>query len=403
MVPEGWFSEKPERSLRIIGGAAFSSQDATESGARWLKIANVGIGRITWQDSSFLPDAFRLSHKAFILEEGDIVVALTRPTLGGKLKIARIGPKDFGALLNQRVGKLQTTERLDHDFLFHLFRTDEIAHRINTSLLGTDPPNLSIKVLGDFHILIPPLPEQRKIADILSTWDQAIEKTEALLSNARTQKRALMQQLITGKRRFPAFEGQPWKEVRLGDVVTLIAGKSKRELLVDDGSMIVLDMGSVSRTGLIIPKKRTNTDQDILSIGDLVMPKDDIGGGNIIGKVVLVAARDRYVLGDHVYRLRVKDADAINPAFLRYVINATEVNHWFRRKANGTAQLGLNRKDIEKQPISLPSFAEQAEIAEIMNDAEELEADHGQHIEKLRTEKKALMQQLLTGKRRVAV
>jgi len=80
--------------------------------------------------------------------------------------------------------------------------------------------NLTIQLGKELPVALPPLPEQRKIADILSTWDQAIEKTEALLSNARTQKRALMQQLLTGKRRFPEFEGQPWKEVELGDVVS---------------------------------------------------------------------------------------------------------------------------------------------------------------------------------------
>ena len=258
-----------------------------------------------------------------------------------------------------------------------------------------------VRVSVGYEFLYPPLPEQRKIADILSTWDQAIETTEALLATARTQKRALMQALLTGKRRFPEFEGQGWKEVRLGDLVEITTGKAKRDDLDEDGDKIVLDMGSVSRSGTIIPKKRTFTTEDVLSLGDLVMPKDDIGGGNIIGKVVLVSEEDAFVLGDHVYRLRIRSNRAVRPDFLRFAINGSEVNRWLRRKANGTAQLGLGRRDIEKQVVRLPPIQEQTRIANILSDAELREAEYEVQIANLCTEKKALMQQLLTGKRRV--
>lgn len=296
---------------------------------------------------------------------------------------------------------MYVTDFLGNDPRFCFLWLDWIDFTSHNS--GGAQPSLNRNFIYPIPLPIPPLPEQRKIAEILSTWDRAIETAQALLATARTQKRALMQTLLTGKRRFPEFEGQEWKEVRLGDVLEISAGKAKRDVLDEGGDKVVLDMGSVSRSGTVIPKKRTFSNDDVLSVGDLVMPKDDIGGGNIIGKVVRVSAENAFVLGDHVYRLRIKPNQEVNSGFLRFVINGPEVNRWFRRKANGTAQLGLGRKEVEKQVVSLPGMDEQNRISEVLSEAETLEADYEAEIEKLRTEKKALMQQLLTGKRRVRV
>ncbi|NJM34964.1 MAG: hypothetical protein HC850_09975 [Rhodomicrobium sp.] len=70
-------------------------------------------------------------------------------------------------------------------------------------------------------IFLPPLPEQKKIADILSTWDKAIKTIGKLLANAEAHKRALMQQLLTGKRRLPGFEGREWRPIKLGDTIEI--------------------------------------------------------------------------------------------------------------------------------------------------------------------------------------
>ena len=157
-------------------------------------------------------------------------------------------------------------------------------------------------------------------------------------------------------------------------------------------------MGSVSKDGSFLTHKTTDVRDDVLRTGDLVMPKDDIGGGQIIGKAVLVDEDERYVLGDHVYRLRLSDGF---PAFVRYGINSYKVNIQLRSKVVGSAQLGLGRRAVLEQPISFPPLKEQEAIAEALSVMdEELEA-LAEQVSKMRMVKEGMMQDLLTGKVRL--
>ena len=130
------------------------------------------------------------------------------------------------------------------------------------------------------------------------------------------------------------------------------------------------------------------------------MPKDDIGGGQIIGRVAYIPDSSSYELGDHVYGLRHKSDEAV-PLFSYYRINEFEVLKSLRRKANGTAQLGLGKKDVLKQVVSFPSQSEQRAISFVLKGTDGSIQAIQAKLQTLKTEKAALMQQLLTGKRRV--
>ena len=131
------------------------------------------------------------------------------------------------------------------------------------------------------------------------------------------------------------------------------------------------------------------------------MPKDDIGGGNIIGRVGVIPENEKYLLADHVYALTPHQTDS---QFLGYLINSEKVNKSLRRRANGTAQLGLGKKDVQKQAVLIPSDpAEQRAIGEILLSTDQEFDLLSKRLIMLKQEKKALMQQLLTGKRRVQV
>lgn len=109
--------------------------------------------------------------------------------------------------------------KLDNWFLYYWMQSKK--QLFERMAVGSTIKTIGLPFFKKLKITLPPLPEQRKIADILSTWDRAIDTSEALLATARSQKRALMQSLLTGKRRFREFEGQEWREVRLGDVVQI--------------------------------------------------------------------------------------------------------------------------------------------------------------------------------------
>lgn len=239
--------------------------------------------------------------------------------------------------------------------------------------------------------------EQEAIAEVLSDADALIESLQQLIAKKRQIKQGTMQALLTGKQRLPNFNGE-WSVKRLGEVFSISAGKSKSAYIDTVGAYWIVDMGSVSTDGRLIVSKVTNYLGDFLNAGDLVMPKDDIGGGGIIGKVGFIDADKTYVLGDHVYLLTAKYGD---PLFLTYLINAHKTNSELRKKVIGSAQLGLGRKSVEDQEIPFPSIDEQTAIATVLGDMDAEIVALETRLAKNRQLKQGVMQQLLTGRIRL--
>jgi type I restriction enzyme S subunit len=182
-----------------------------------------------------------------------------------------------------------------------------------------------------------------------------------------------------------------WTERLLGDLASLSAAPAKKS---DGSRFVIVDMGSVAKDGSLLSHKLTDDLEDMLQVGDLVMPKDDIGGGQIIGKAVHIDVPNCYVLGDHVYRLRLSEG---HPPYVRYAINSHSVNSSLRSKVVGSAQLGLGRSSVLEQPILFPPLAEQRAIAEALSDADALVESLDALIAKKRDMKQATMSQLFSG------
>lgn len=282
------------------------------------------------------------------------------------------------------------------DWFFYSFFSRRLVPHLTRQ--GAGRYKLNKGALEKIPVLLPPLPEQRKIADILSTWDQAIEMAEALLRNARTQKRALMQQLLTGKRRFPAFEGQPWKEVRLGDVSTSWSGgtPSRKKPEFYGGNIPWIKSGEVNASRV------TATSETITEIALKQSSARMVKRGNILvamygatAGVVSIAGIDAAI---NQAILAVDPQEGIENSFLHRSIEfAMETT---KRLTQG-GQPNLNAAIIRATKIFLPEADEQRLIATAIEDSQNQIEGLFEQVAQLRTEKKALMQQLLTGKRRV--
>ena len=190
-----WEEKKLGDVISIFNGYAFASADATDSGCKWVKIADVGINEMRQDAPSFLPDDYKSKYAKFLLRKGDYVIALTRPILNGKLKIAKINDEYDYSLLNQRVGKLTTNYNLT--FAYYLIQLKELISKIENSIAGTDPPNLSPNEINSIKITIPTnIEEQKKIADFLSAIDVKIEKVSKQINQTQTFKKGLLQQMF---------------------------------------------------------------------------------------------------------------------------------------------------------------------------------------------------------------
>lgn len=396
VIPEEWKSMRLGECARFRTGpfgSALHKSDYTDDGIPVVNPMHIIDGGIEPTRTMTITEQAANNLAEFRLKAGEIVIG-RRGDMG---RCAVIQDHQTGWLCGTGSMIIRCEKGADAEFLQRVLSSPQAISAIEDASVGTTMINLNQGTLAGLRIQLPPLPEQRSIATALSDVDGLLHGLDRLIAKKRDFNQAAMQQLLTGQTRLPGFHGE-WEVKRLGNIFTISAGKSKSSYVVEDGDYWVCDMGSVSTKGRLIVSKRTNYCGDFLKKGDLIMPKDDIGGGNIIGKVGYINANHTYILGDHVYCLRALEG---NPRFLAFVINSHRVNSELRKKVIGSAQLGLGRKSVNEQEIQFPKTPEQTAIAEVLTEMDaELEALE-QRREKTRALKQAMMQELLTGRTRL--
>ena len=222
-----WKIKKLGNSFNLISGYAFPSSASVDKGAKWLKIADVGIQEMTPSSLSYLPHEFLEKYPQFIVSKDDYVIALTRPILNKKLKIAKVGNSYDGALLNQRVAKIQTNEN-DLGFIYSLLQKSKTVEELENSISGTDPPNLSLNDVKDIRLGFPSIEEQTKIASFLSAVDEKINQLTQKHQLLSQYKQGMMQKLFSQQIRFKADDGSEfgeWESKKISDLFYEVRNK----------------------------------------------------------------------------------------------------------------------------------------------------------------------------------
>ncbi|HIF9333531.1 TPA: restriction endonuclease subunit S [Photobacterium damselae] len=278
-------------------------------------------------------------------------------------------------------------DKLDKIYVLQLLRSEYVTKQFDSYMFGSAQPQLTVKILKSLRLPTPPLPEQRKIAQILSTWDRAITTTEKLIDASKQQQKALMQQLLTGKKRLvdpetgKAFEGE-WEEVLLGEISNITTGNSNREDSSLDAEYTFFD-----RSEDIRKSSRYLFDSEAVIVAG--------EGQDFIPKYF----KGKFDLHQRTYA--IMNFDKSVGKFLYYYIGFTR--HYFLSQAVGSTVKSLRLPMFQKMPIQLPSKDEQQKIASVLTAADkEIELLEAK-LAHFKQEKKALMQQLLTGKRRVNI
>lgn len=245
-------------------------------------------------------------------------------------------------------------------------------------------PQLPGGSLSKYNVTLPPLPEQKKIAQILSTWDKAITTTERLIDLAHQQKKALMQQLLTGKKRLAGFEGE-WANSSLKKLVTISKGQQLNRDTLDESGLFPVINGGITPSGY--------TDQGNYKANTITISE----GGNSCGYVAF--QKNEFWCGGHCYAL----TDLKLLVTYMYQLLKFNENRIMRLRV-GSGLPNIQKKDLEALVVTFPVDSnEQKEIAKFLTTADqEIETLQSQ-LDGLKQEKKALMQALLTGKRRVQV
>ena len=300
-------------------------------------------------------------------------------------------------------------ERADPDFVEFKLSSSEIRQYYKSCAAGSSSTMVKINKLTveNTPLLLPSLSEQRKIAQILSSWDKAITTTEQLLANSQQQKKALMQQLLTGKKRLldkngVRFSGE-FKRYHFSDLLEIdrksLGSKTKPNLEFDYISLSDVGMGTISGT---LERHIFNTSPSrarrIVSPGDILLATVR---PNLQGFAKIKEQHKHCIASTGFAVLTPKKGTCGD--FVYHYLFGSHTTGQINALVVGTNYPAINSSDVSGLCIYCPHYEEQVEIAKALNNSDELIHTLQRKLKALKQEKKALMQQLLTGKRRVLV
>ncbi len=331
------------------------------------------------------------------IEKGDLIIGRNQ-----KVGIAALVDEQTDFVIGQDTVLVKSSEA-SPEFLQSLFASDIIAKQIYRLLGGSTFGRVNLKDFRKLKIPLPPLTQRTHIAEILGTWDRAIAATETLVAQGEAQKKALMQQLLTGKRRLPGFNGA-WREVRLGDVADLTSGNAfKSSDILEEGRFRLIRMNDLKAGVLKNDEPRFVADYAAEGLTRFILHPGDFvfGMTGSLSNYAWISPNLSNVLylNQRVGKLNAKKNNSNR--FLQHLYLSTPLQDNIVRMAAGAAQLNISLRDLRSFKISVPSFAEQQAIATIIDMAADETHLFKAKLQTLKTEKSALMQQLLTGKRRV--
>ena len=335
---------------------------------------------------------------SFILKKGDVLIAMTEQSpglLGATIKV----PESDVYLHNQRLGLLSVRNpaRVCLTYLYHMFNAPHVRKEISASAAGTKVKHTSPTKLSAVEVFLPALADQERTAHLLDEWDTAIQKTEQLIAAKERHYSHELSRLISRGQHPHAHvgafaeeasartRGGQWRAVSLSDIATVWKGQQlNKDAMVEDGAYYALNGG-------IKPSGRTtewNCEAGTVTVSS---------GGNSCGFIRL--NYERFWCGGDCFALKKLSPD-VDVSYLFYYLKCQQHRMMALRTGSGIPH--VYRADVEAFPVALPDLATQTAIARYLNALREEIDLLGRSAAALKTQKRGLMQKLLTGQWRLS-
>lgn len=345
-------------------------------------------------------------------QKGQVLFGKLRPYLK---KVAR---PDFEGVCSTEILVFSGVEdQIDNAYLFQLCQLESFIQHCMAGSEGTKMPRASWRAIKNYELILFPLEQQRKIAAILESVDDAIQKTQAVISQLKMVKRGLMGQLFT--RGVPGWHSEfqvsavgqyptDWTLTTLGDLcgkdglqTGLFGSQLKAAEYTEEGTPVVmpinLHLGRIYEEGIArVPQSVViRLERHKVKYGDILF-----GRRGDIGRFGFVTDAEKdWLCGTGCLRARL--GNAVRPYYLAAYLSRPEVSAWLVENAVGQTMLNLNTKILAGLPVLIPSEKEQELIAgNSVFLTNRLEAEQAK-AKQLQTLKKGLMQGLLTGRMEV--
>tara|TARA_R100000306_G_C4379795_1_gene143661 strand:- start:1734 stop:3026 length:1293 start_codon:yes stop_codon:yes gene_type:complete len=389
-IPEEWEIKKIGEAGKILSGLTYSPNDISSNGILVLRSSNVQDRQIKFEDNVCV----NVAKDSFIpVEENDILICVRN---GSKSLIGKnaLIPKEAEGMA---FGAFMSILRSKHNnYFYQLFDTDFYNREIQKNL-GATINSINGSNLKKFTFPFPPEDERKAIATCLSTWDTAIATLTQLIGKKQHAKKGLLQQLLSGKKRLPGFEGE-WE---LKKIVQF--AKQYSELNSEDEEITVLSctkydglVPSLEYFGRKIYSEKLHT-YKIVPKGCFAYATNHIEEGSIGYQYSLEKG-----LVSPMYTV-FKTDKSINNEYLFRVLKSYPLIHEYNKRTEGSIDRrgGLRWPGFSQIKIMLPSLQEQTAIAQVLQTADDEITLLKKKLERLKEQKKGLMQVLLTGRKRL--
>lgn len=379
MAPEGWRFTNIEEIASVSSGGTPSRTNESFWGGDipWVTTAEVKSNTIFDTTEKITVAGLNGSSAKLFPPETLLIAMYGQGKTRGK--VAKLG---IAATTNQACAAIIVKDEHYVDFYFQFL--DSQYENLRELSNDGGQKNLSGGIIKAFQVPVPPFKEQVRIAKLLSTWDKTITTTEQLLANSQQQKKALMQQLFTGKKRLIddnglRFNGE-WKYGFLSDIAKIAKGKALSSRNLTEGSYPVIAGGKTS------PYSHSEfTHENIITVS---------ASGAYAGYVAY-----------HPNKIWASDCSVVAAKKKSKTLFIYQLLTYLQKKIyslqSGGAQPHIYPKDLDRLKVFIPPTEEQQKIATVLSVADQEINALQQKLTHLNQEKKALMQQLLTGKRRV--
>ena len=399
MVPNGWkLTSLGDISSKVQTGP-FGSQlhahEYTDEGIPVLMPKDLINGRADINSAAKITESRADDLAKHKLKKGDILFSRR----GDVARFGLITEESEGALCGTGCLKASISKEHSALFLSYFLQKSAVRKWLEQNAVGQTMLNLNTTILSELPIMVASSKqEQQKIAKILSTWDKAISTTERLIDNSTEQKKALMQQLLTGKKRLldesgKWFEGE-WEEVKLSEIAQITMGSSpKSDAYNEIGDGLPLLQGNADiKNRKSAPRIYTSQITKECHVDDILF--------SVRAPVGTVALSNHNAcIGRGIAAIKAKKNHSQD--YLYQWLLSFELK--WERYSQGSTFEAVNSDDIKSLNLSIPNYKEQQKIATVLTNADKEIELLEQQLADLQQEKKALMQVLLTGKKRVVV
>jgi type I restriction enzyme S subunit len=410
LVPEGWQNKSIGEFGFDISDGNYSSKYPKQSefianGIPFIRSNNLKNHTVIGSNMRYISPELHADLKKGHLKSGDVLIS-TRGDIG---QVAKVPDLFVGSNINAQLVRINTNGKLCSEYLLHFLTFDITLDAIKNLETGTALKQLPVGKLKQLEILFPPLPEQQKIAQILTSVDEVIEKTQAQIDKLKDLKTAMMQELLTNGIGHVEFKDSPvgripvgWDVVSVSNIANVVDSMHLTPSFAESGKPMVRvteirnsEVLDISSAVLVNQETFTSFSRNYQpKRGDTLIARV----GAYFGATAFIDREYEFCLGQNTASIRPK---SIYPEYLFIFLNSENIRSQMEDAVAVGAQPSLSLKAIKELKIGLPTMDEQKKISDSINSVSRRKESIELKLKMLKMTKKALMQDLLTGKVRV--